>query len=154
MTSYFLTLASSILVAFIGVVCNIIYFKYQKRTTIKRDILETKITKLLMPLYFCLQNDQFAFSETIENGDPADYIADTPKRLLSKITAIIQQYLYLADDELQKACIDFMKWAYEADTQRRFDKIHLDGINDIEYDTFTEVVSKKYMEAKALYHRT
>jgi hypothetical protein len=150
---YLASFISAVLVASIGVLCNIIYFKYQNKLSARKEILEAKITKLLMPLYFCLNEDDLKFLVTIEYGDPYEYIADTPSRLINKITKIIGENLYLADDELQGQCLDFLKWAYNADWQSRYDQAHINGLEDKEYKQFAATVTRKYKEAVQLFHK-
>jgi len=147
------TLYSIILVAALGVVGNIVYFEYRLRKERHREVLEKRLTNLLLPLYYTLKDDELTIHAWLNSeADPYEYESDKPKRLLRRLRKIIKHNLYLADHELHKACITFMEWAYRADTNERFQRIH-DGelVEDKIFQKFVCEVYKKYNETKKEY---
>ena len=61
----------------------------------------------------------------------------------------------MANDELHKACLDFLKWAYGSNTNDRFQKIMSgdfdDAIKDKDFKRFYEIVVKEYNKARYEY---
>ena len=146
-------LVSIILVAILGVMGNIIYFEYRLKKDRHREITKSRLTKLLLPLYYTLKNDELEIHAWLNSeADPYEYESDKPERLLSDLVKIIKENLYLADDELQEACIMFMEWAYRADKNERFQRLHSNDLaEDKTLKRFTEIVYKKYNETKKEY---
>lgn len=142
-----------ILVAILGVVGNIIYFKYQLKKERNKEVLRMRLTNLLLPLYYILKNDELEVHLWIKSDvDTYEYESDKPERLLNPLVEIIKKNLYLADNELHGACISFIEWAYKSDTYDRFQKVH-DSTwkEDIVFNNFRDVVYKKYDENRNEY---
>ena len=146
-------LASIILVAFLGVIGNIIYFKYQSKKERSKEVLKKKLTDLLLPLFYILKNDELLVHLWLKSdADPYDYEAEKPERLLEPLIGIIKNNLYLADDELHEACISFVEWAYKSDVLERFQDVHMaDFKDDVIFDNFRKIVYKKYNETRNEY---
>lgn len=144
-----------ILVAVLGVIGNIIYFEYRLKKERHREIIKTRLTNLLLPLYYILKNDELVFNTWLNSeADPYEYESDKPERLLNDLAMIIKKNLYLADDELHEACIMFIEWAYKADKNERFQRVHdSDLAEDETLKKFTEIVYKKYDKTKKEYFR-
>lgn len=142
-----------VLVAFLGVVGNIIYFKYQSKDKRDKEVLKIRLTNLLLPLYYILKNDELEVHLwSKSDADPYEYESDKPKRLLEPLVEIIKKNLYLADNELHKSCISFIEWAYKSDTHERFQKIHYGTLKeDIIFSNFRDIVYKKYDETRNAY---
>lgn len=146
-------LISIIIVAFLGVIGNIIYFEYRLKKERRKEVLKKRLTNLLLPLYYTLKDDELVIHAWLNSeADPYEYESDKPERLLSILQKIIKENLYLADDELHEACITFVEWAYGADKNERFQRVH-DG--DLKEDNilkrFVEMVYNKYNEARREY---
>ena len=144
---------SIILVAVLGVVGNILYFEYRLKKERRREVLRKRLTNLLLPLYYILKDDELVIHAWLNSeADPYEYESDKPERLLSGLQKIIKENLYLADDELHEACIMFIEWAYKADKNGRFQRIH-DGdlVEDNVFKKFVEMVYKKYDETRKEY---
>lgn len=143
-----------ILAAAFGVIGNIIYFEYRLKKERRKDILKRRLTDLLLPLYYILKDDELVIYAWLNNidADPCEYESDKPERLLSGLQKIIKENLYLADDELQEACLMFIEWAYKADKNDRFQRAH---VNDLSEDNvlkkFVDIVYKKYNETRKEY---
>jgi len=147
------TLISIILVAVLGVVGNIFYFEYRLKKERSKEVLKKRLTNLLLPLYYTLKDDELVIHAWLNSeADPYEYVSDKPERLLNSLQKIIKENLYLADDELHEACIMFIEWAYKADKNERFQRVH-DGdlAEDNVLKKFVEMVYKKYDETRKVY---
>ena len=142
-----------ILVAVLGVTGNIIYFEYRLKKERNREVLKKRLTNLLLPLYYTLKDDELVIHAWLNSeADPYEYESDKPERLFNSLREIIKGNLYLADDELHEACIMFMEWAYKADKNERFQRVHSeDLIEDKVLKKFIEIVYKKYNETRNRY---
>lgn len=142
-----------ILVATLGVLGNIIYFEYRLKKERHKEILKRRLTKLLLPLYYTLKNDELVWHAWLNSeADPYEYESDKPERLLNDLVEIIKNNLYLADDELHVACIMFMEWAYKGDVKERFQRVHDSTLaEDKILEDFKDIVYKKYNEARNEY---
>jgi len=148
-------LSSIILVALLGVVGNVIYFKYQSSKEKDREVLKNKLTNLLLPLFYILKNDELelhAWSKS-DNVDIYEYISDQPDRLFKPLAEIIKNNLYLADDELHEACLLFVEWVYKSDSNDRFQRAHYDANfeEDKALESFRKIVYKNYNENRNEY---
>lgn len=142
-----------IIVATLGVIGNIIYFEYRLKKERRREVLKKRLTNLLLPLYYTLKDDELVIHAWLNSeADPYEYESNKPERLLSSLQKIIKENLYLADDELHEACIMFIEWAYKADKNERFQRVH-DGdlAEDNILERFVETVYKKYNETRKRY---
>jgi hypothetical protein len=142
-----------ILVAVLGVVGNIFYFEYRLKKERSKEVLKKRLTNLLLPLYYTLKDDELVIHAWLNSeADPYEYESDKPERLLNSLQKIIKENLYLADDELHGACIMFIEWAYKADKNERFQRVH-DGdlVEDNVLKKFVEMVYKKYDETRKEY---
>ena len=146
-------LLSIILVALLGVIGNIIYFRYQSKNERTKEIIKVRLVNLLLPLYYILKNDDLeAHLWAKSDADPYEYESDKPERLLKLLIKIIKKNLYLADDELHESCISFMEWAYKSDIYERFQKVHDGPIEeDKVFNSFKNIVYKKYNEDRNKY---
>lgn len=150
-------LVSIILVASLGVIGNIIYFEYQTRKKSSKELLKQKLTNLLLPLYCAVHLDQIAEDAWLrtDDGDWADSLSNLPHKLVVPINKIIKENIYLADDELHKASLDFLTWAYGSNTNDRFQEIMKgdfdDAIKDKDFKKFYDIVVKEYNEARREY---
>jgi len=142
-----------ILVATLGVLGNIIYFEYRLKKERHKEILKKGLTKLLLPLYYTLKNDELVLYAWLNSDvDPYEYESDKPERLLKDLEEIIENNLYLADDELHAACIMFIEWAYKGDVKERFQRVHDSTlVEDKILEDFRDIVYKKYNEARNKY---
>lgn len=145
-----------IIVAVLGVIGNIVYFEYRLKKKHRKEIAKERLTKLLLPLYIILKIDEIELSACLknENVDASEYESDKPNRLLSPIKNILDKNLYLTDDELQMCSLLFMKWAYEEDSNERYQKQMCGGL-ELERDKilndFQKLVYKKYDEQRRKY---
>lgn len=148
---------SIIIVAVLGVIGNIAYFEYRTHKERSKDILKQRLTDLLLPLYVILHLDEIAIDAWCRSGD-GDYAeshSDLPTRILSPIEVIIKQNIYLADDQLHIACVDFLQWAYRSNTNARFQDI-MNGdfnsaIQDKDFKKFYDIVTHEYNNARHQY---
>ena len=147
------TLVSIIIVATLGVIGNFIYFEYRLKKERRREVLKKRLTNLLLPLYYTLKDDELVIHAWLHSDvDTYEYESDKPQRLLNSLQKIIKENLYLADDELHEACIMFIEWAYKADKNERFQRVHNgDLAEDNILKRFVEMVFKKYNEARREY---
>lgn len=143
-------IASIITTAILVILGNILYFEYR----FKKENTTEKLTKLLQPLYIILKTDEleyhaYAKSKTV---DLYEYYSDMPERLLKPIKKILNNYLYLADDQLQRQSLKFLKWAYSEDSNERYDKLHTQALKqDKTFENFQKIVYKKYDEQREKY---
>lgn len=147
------TFVSIIIVATLGVIGNIVYFEYRLKKERRREVLKKRLTNLLLPLYYTLKDDELVIHAWLNSeADPYEYESDKPDRLLSGLQKIIKENLYLADGELHEACIMFIEWAYKADKNERFQRVH-DGnlAEDGILKRFVDTVYKKYNETRKEY---
>ena len=145
-------LLSIILVALLGVIGNVIFFRYQSRKERSKEVLKMRLASLLLPLYFVLKNDELeAHLWEKSDADFYEYESDKPERLLKPLVEIIKTNLYLADNELHKACISFIEWGYKSDTNERFQKVHYGALDDDAFSNFRDIVYKKYDETRNKY---
>lgn len=144
-----------VLVAVLSVLGNIAYFEYKSRREVSSNILQERLTKLLLPLYYALKTHELEIHIWLNKDlDVYEYESDKPEHLLEKLGEIIRQNLYLADDKLHLACLNFLEWAYSADTAVRFQKIHEgDLAEDKIFNDFRQVVYAEYERTKKLYVR-
>ena len=142
-----------ILVAVLGVTGNVIYFEYRLKKERRREILKKRLTNLLLPLYYTLKDDELVIHAWLNSdADPYEYESDRPERLFNSLRGIIKENLYLADDELHETCIMFMEWAYRADKNERFQRVHSEELaEDKILKRFIEIVYKKYNEVRSQY---
>lgn len=150
-------IVSIITVAVLGVIGNIAYFEYKTRKKTSKDLLKERLTKLLLPLYVVIHVDEKAEIAWATNGDGdhADFYSRLPGRLLPPIIKIIRENIYLADDTLHTACIDFLEWAYMNNENDRFQKL-MSGdfdelIQDKDFKNFSDIVKQQYEEIRHLY---
>lgn len=149
-------LLSIILVALLGVVGNIIYFHYQTRKQFSKEILKKRLTDLLLPLFFELKKDNLILEYCIQNDSlpPEEHVSGRPRELLNKLEQTIRQNIYLADNELHKGCIEFLEWAYAANTDDRWARIHETSLEeDKALGRFVQLVDKKYHETRKRFLR-
>ncbi len=145
-------LTSIILVALLGVIGNIVYFKYQSKKERNKEVLKMRLTNLLLPLFVILKNDEIELEYSIEYDDPYDFDSEKPTRLLNKLKDIINTNIYLADEELHEACMAFIKWAYLSDTNQRFQDMHNNvNIKEEDFENFKKIVIKKYYYEREKY---
>ena len=142
-----------ILVAVLGVTGNIIYFEYRLKKERNREVLKKRLTNLLLPLYYTLKDDELVIHAWLNSeADPYEYESDKPERLFNSLREIIKGNLYLADDELHEACIMFIEWAYKADKNERFQRVHSEDLKEDKIlKKFIEIVYKKYNETRNRY---
>ena len=142
-----------ILVAVLGVTGNVIYFEYRLKKERRREILKKRLTNLLLPLYYTLKDDELVIHAWLNSdADPYEFESDRPERLFNSLRGIIKENLYLADDELHETCIMFMEWAYRADKNERFQRVHSEELaEDKILKRFIEIVYKKYNEVRSQY---
>jgi len=139
---------------------NIIYFEYKSRRDSSKKILRERLTKLLLPVYFILEEDGMVL-EAIANhpdGDPWEYESGQLDRLREKLVKIVSDNLYLADDELHTACMKFLAQAYVTNPNERFQILHNRGTEeaakDVDGEAFKEfkrVVIQKYESGRRSY---
>ncbi len=145
-------LFSIILVAFLGVIGNIIYFRYQINNNNSKEVMKTRLINLLLPLFITLKHDEINFEWSIKYDDPYDFDSEKPTRLFNKLSDIIKFNLYLADDELHEASLSFLNWAALSDDKQRFQDLHNSGvINDADFDNFKKIVYERYYEERKKY---
>lgn len=115
------TILPIIAVAILTLLGNVFYFEYKFRKERKKETLREKLTQFLLPLYFIFKKDEFELHEWIKaDVDLDEYYSDMPRRLMSKeLYEIISKNLYLADDELHQACLQFLEWRYKSDVEER-----------------------------------
>ena len=136
-----------------GVVGNIIYFEYRLKKERGREVLKKRLTNLLLPLYYTLKDDELLIHAWLNSeADPYEYESDKPERLFNSLRKIIKENLYLADDELHEACIMFIEWAYKADKNERFQRVHSEDLKEDKLlKKFIELGNKKYHEQRNRY---
>lgn len=146
-------LLSIILVAFLGVVGNVAYFEYRLRKEHRKEITKEQLTKLLLPLYMILKTDELELLVWEKSDvDLYEYESDKPDRLIGPIKNILDENLYLADEELHTGALSFIKWAYGEDSGQRFQIVHDKPLEqDVIFDDFRKLVYKKYDERKNRY---
>lgn len=141
------------LVALLGVLGNIVFFRYQFRKEVNKEVLRARLTNLLLPLYYILKNDELE-RHLWEKADADfyEYESDKPERLLKPLIEIIKTNLYLADNELHEACTTFIEWAYKSDTYERFQKMHNESSwKDEVFESFKDIIYKKYNQNRNEY---
>ncbi len=145
-------LASIILVAILSVVGNVIYFKYQSKKEINKEVLKTRLTNLLLPLFITLKHDEINLEWAIKYDDPYDFDSEKPTRLRNKLNDIIKDNLYLADDELHEACLLFLNWSGLCDEGQRYQNI-MNNIDtdDTDFEKFKKSVYGKYHAERKRY---
>ena len=119
-----INVVSIILVALLGVLGNIAYFRYQSKKVGEKEVLKTRLTNLLLPLFITLKHEEINLEWAIKYGDPGDFYSEKPTRLRNKLKDIIKDNLYLADDELHEACVVFMNWSALCDESERYQNIY------------------------------
>ena len=65
-----------------------------------------------------------------KHDDPVLYEAEKPIRLFKELQKVIYENIYLADDELHKALLDFLNWAIQSNIDERFQEFRKDGIKE------------------------
>lgn len=147
-----INILSIILVALLGVLGNIIYFKYQIKKESSKEILKKRLTDLLLPLFITLKQEDLNFEWSIKYDDPSDFHSEKPTRLRNKLNDIIENNLYLADDELHEACLTFLDWSGLCDEGQRYQNImNSIDIDDTDFEKFKQTVYKKYNEERKKY---
>ena len=150
-------LVSIILVAILGVFGNIVYFEYQTNKKKSKDILKQKLTDLLLPLYVILHLKEVSMDAWLSSGegDYAEAHSDLPTRVLPLIEKIIEENIYLANDSLHEACLDFLQWAYSSNERERFQEIKRgsfdSSIRDKDFRKFYDIVVYEYNNARHQY---
>lgn len=150
-------LISIIIVAILGVIGNIAYFEYRTKKETSKDLLKQRLTNLLLPLYVTLHLKEIATDAWLRSGegDYAESHSDLPTRMLSPIQKIIEENIYLANDQLHEACVEFLQWAYGSDTNERFQKLmngNFDSaIQDKDFKKFYDIVILEYNNARHQY---
>ena len=143
---------SIVTVAALGVIGNIIYFKYQIKKESNKEILKKRLTDLLLPLFIALTHDEINLAWTIKYDDPGDYHSGTPRRLFNKLKDIIEHNIYLADDELHMACLTFLKWAALCDENERYqDIMNGKSLDEIDFENFKNVIYERYNAERKKY---
>lgn len=152
------TLLPIIIVALLTLVGNISYFEYKFRKEGGKKILRQKLTNLLLPLYFILKKDELLVNAafTSDEVDIYEYLSDIPKRLMStELYEVISKNLHLADDELHEACLQFLAWGYNSDSNERFQRLHGSGWSeDATFESFRKLVYSKFHAVKKEYLET
>ncbi|MFA6534266.1 MAG: hypothetical protein WCT37_03775 [Patescibacteria group bacterium] len=145
-------LLSIILVASLGVIGNIVYFRYQSKKENGKEVLKMKLINLLLPLFITLKHDEINLEWAIKYDDPCDFDSDKPGRLFNKLIDIIKNNLYLADDELHEACLNFLNWAELSDESQRYQDI-MNNVNtdDADFEKFKKVVYERYHAERKKY---
>lgn len=143
------SIISIITTAILAILGNILYFEYRY----KKENTTKKLTKLLQPLYIILKTDELEYHAWIKNDNANlyEYYSDMPNRLLKPIKKILNNELYLADDQLQKQSLRFLRWAYSEDSNERFEKQTRDFKQDKAFENFRKTVYKKYNEQREKY---
>ncbi len=146
-------LTAILLVAGVGVLCNIAYFEYRLSRKQDKVVLKEKLVKLLLPLYYLIEDERQAMFIRDEHFDSIEHISEQPGRVRKGVAEVVKQYIYLADDELHKACITFLEWAYRnIDDNERFQQLMSGKLSDgNEFEDFKKVVERKYHEARNSY---
>lgn len=151
-------LATVVLTATLTIIGNIIYFEYKSRHEFDRKVLKERLTKLLLPLYFTLEEEDFVLKAIINHpdGDPWEYDSDKFKRLLDKLGKIISENLYLADGELHTACLEFLERAYTTDSGERFQMLMSNEKEDVagkKLEEFKKMIESQYNKTRKEYLR-
>jgi len=153
-----INLISIVSVAILGVIGNIAYFEYRTKKKTSKDLLKQRLTKLLLPLYINLHVKESSTKAWLETEDAETYEeshSDLPTRTLLPVKKIIEENLYLANDELHDACIKFLDWAYRSDTNQRFqDLMNRDfdfSLQDKEFNEFYEMVVSEFNKSRKEY---
>jgi hypothetical protein len=143
------------LTAALTIIGNIIYFEYKSRNEFSRNVLRERLTKLLLPLYFTLEEDELILNAEISNpdGDPYQYESEKLIRLRKLLSKIIANNIYLADDDLHAACLILLRHAYATNADERFQLLHMSGRDfDAEaVEEFKKIVTKQYEHARRQY---
>lgn len=147
------------LTATLSILGNILYFEYKSRHEFDRQILKERLTKLLLPLYFSLEEDDLILKAVINHpdGDPYEYDSEKFERLLKKLDKIIAENLYLADGELHAACLEFLEQAYTADSSTRFQMLMSNNDEDVaskKLEEFRNVIAIQYNQTRRAYLRS
>lgn len=144
------TLMPILLVALLSVLGNVMYFKYQFKKQNKYSILHKQLTDLLLPIFFVFQENSLeskTWSKHVDYDPVEDQIV-APRKILKKVIPIIKDNLYLADDELHTACIQFLEWSAKFNETEAFQKA-VTGFPDLtELDKFQEVIERSYKSTK------
>jgi hypothetical protein len=144
---------SIILVAVSGVAGNVAYFEYRLKGERHKEILQKRLTQLLLPLYYTLKDDELSIHAVLNSeADPYEYVSEKPNRLYKDLSEIIKNNLYLAAEELHKGCIKFIEWVYKSDENERFQRVHESNYSeDKVLEDFFKLVCKKYDETRNTY---
>lgn len=153
------TLITILLTAALTIAGNILYFEYKAKREFDRQVLKERLIKFLLPLFYTLEKDDFVFQGLVNrlNGDPWEYDAEKFKRLLEKLEKIISENLYLADDQLQAACLDFLEDALATDSEERFLLLMENEKEDVagkKLEKFKSLISVLYNETRRRYLRS
>lgn len=150
-------LISIIIVAIPGVIGNIAYFEYRTKKETSKKLIKERLTKLLLPLYVVLHLDETSTDAWLRSGegDYEEVHSDLPTRVLSPVEKIIKENIYLADDKLHDACLNFLRWAYGSDTNQRFQDLmnrNFDfAIQDKDFKEFYDIVVDEYNKNRQEY---
>lgn len=140
------------MVAILGVIGNIIYFRYQTNKEKSKEVIKMRLTNLLLPLFITLKDDELTLQWEIQNDNPCVFDSEKPSRLRNKLNSIISNNLYLADDELHEACLAFLNWSGLCDESQRYQNImNQVNIDDTDYLIFQKVVYEKYYAERKKY---
>jgi hypothetical protein len=151
-------LISIISVAVLSVIGNIAYFEYRTKKETSKDLLKQTLTKLLLPLYINLHVKEVSVKAWLETDNADSYeefYSDLPTRTLSSVEKVIEENIYLANDKLHEACINFLGWAYRSDSNQRFQdmmnrKFDFES-QDKEFKKFYEIVVSEYNKSRRMY---
>lgn len=141
---------SIIIVAVLGVIGNIAYFEYQVKRKTKKDLLRQRLTELLLPIYIALEYDTIEVDKIQSTDDAPDvyphFISDRTVRVANKIEEIIKKNLYLADDNLCEACLNFLGFAYQLNSNQR-----IEVGEDVYFNEFKDLIVKRFLSDKKEY---
>lgn len=147
--NYLIAISASLITAVLSYLVQYLISENSRINQLRKE----KITKLLLPLYIKLQEEEMHFSAELsfDNGDPGGFLADLPTYYES-LVAIIEQYLYLADDELTDKALKFLDWQKtEKFRDDRYDEIMISGTNDVPLNELRKCVARKYLKEKQDY---
>jgi hypothetical protein len=155
MKELFPTILTAVIVAILGILGNITYFGFTSKKKKSKEITKERLTRLLLPLYYILKNDELEVHEWIrsDDADMYEYVSDLPKRVFDPLVNIINDSVYLADEELHKASVDLIEWYYKCDPSERFQRVHWENElkEDKTFENFREIVYRKYEQDRNRY---
>lgn len=149
------TVITAVLASILTAVFTFAVQYYLKESSRIRSLRTDRLTKLLLPLYIKINDEEVEMSANMvhDDGDPAGFLDDLPK-FYSDVIPTLSENLYLADDELTEKAIKFIGWAKVSQyDSSRFDQIMTNGTNDVILYEFRKCVLKKYKEEKEFLFR-